>query len=239
MPRRKRYSGAQVCQHIYDRGNNKQRIFHDEKDCAAFIYRAFAFAEEYDIALHAWVLMRNHFHFLLTPRQPKTISGFMQKLKGSYTQFYNRKYKRTGTIWEQRFKQLLADGERYILELYRYIELNPVRAGMVRGPKQYHWSSFHTNAWGVASQGLIEHPLYTLLGDNPETRQAAYREFIKMAFGKDESHYNAQVAIINTARSQLAVYGDEEFHKRLSEQVDFPLVSYNRLVNLATAETGK
>ena len=101
MPRRKRFQGAHVCQHIYDRGNNKQRIFHDEKDCAAFIYRAFAFAEEAEIAIHAWVLMRNHFHLLLTPTQPNTISLFMQKLKGSYTQHYNTKYESTGTISAQ------------------------------------------------------------------------------------------------------------------------------------------
>jgi putative transposase len=236
MPRRKRYQGAQVCQHIFDRGINKMRIFHDEKDYAAFIHRAFDFAEEYEIALHAWVMMSNHFHFLLTPKHPRTISIFMQKLKGSYTQHYNKKYNRSGTLWEQRFRQLLADGQRYILELYRYIELNPVRAGMVKGPRQYHWSSFHTNAWGLHSYGLVEHPLYTLLGSDPDERQANYRDFIRSSFNIDASHYEAQCKIINTARNQIAVYGDEEFHKMLSAQVDFPLVSYTRLVNMAMAD---
>ncbi len=237
MTRRTRYSGADVSQHIYDRGNNRQRIFIDEQDYAHFAAAMFRFAKKFDIAIHAWALMPNHFHILLTPSKPDTLPSFMQFLKSTYTTYFNMKNKRTGTIWEQRYKQLLADNQEYILELYRYIELNPVRAHLTKGPRGFHWTSYHTNAMGVPSGGLTPHPYYLLLGTDEHERQKNYREFVRAAFGKERSFYEAQVAILKTAAASIAVYGPEEFHKKISERVTFALPHYQRLM-IMTEQAG-
>jgi len=233
MSRRNRYRGAGITQHIYDRGNNKQIIFVDDIDRAAFMSSLFTRAADYDIALHAWVLMSNHFHILATPKHPGSISKFMQAVKSSYTQYFNSRHSRTGTLWEARFKQALSQDDNHILILYRYIELNPVRASMVRGPRQYHWSSYHTNARLVPSENITPHPYYLLLGIDEFTRAQAYRNYVAGSFDKDKSQYEAEVAVLKTTAANLAVFGSEEFYKKLSAEIDYPITHFQRLTILA------
>lgn len=122
------------------------------------------YAEEFQVEIHAWVLMTNHVHLLCTPATASATSLMMQALGRRYVQYFNRRYKRSGTLWEGRFRSSLVQEEAYLLHLYRYIELNPVRAGMVDDPADYSWSSYQSNALGQSISLLTPHRLYLGLG---------------------------------------------------------------------------
>lgn len=121
--------------------------------------------------------MTNHVHLLITPMQEYGIPAVMQSLGKRYVQYINRAYKRTGTLWEGRYKASLIDSQQYLLSCMRYIELNPVRAGMVSLPSEYRWSSYGFNAAIKEDENVIAHPLYLALGASEEERCFAYREF--------------------------------------------------------------
>jgi putative transposase len=124
------------------------------------------YAEKFDVDVHAWVLMTNHVHLLCTPNSSSAVSSMMQSLGRQYVQYFNRRYERSGTLWEGRFRSSLVQSEKYLLQVYQYIELNPVRAGMVNDPSDYSWSSYQINALGKHSQLMTYHPLYLSLGNN-------------------------------------------------------------------------
>lgn len=236
MPRPRRLLFPGDSYHVYDRGNNRQRIFLDDKDCTMFMGRAFKYAEECKVQIHTWVIMPNHFHFFVTPLTHKGLSHFMQYLKAAYGYHFNSRYKRTGTIWESRYCSLPVQSTRYALHIYRYIELNPVRAGLVRGPRKYHWSSYHTNARGVPSGGLTPHPAYTMLGIDEDERLHNYRELVREAGGAAKSMYEAQVHLINTAQKHLAAYGDEEFHNELCARTGLKYWHLQKVLDTCTEE---
>ncbi|WOD12157.1 transposase [Pseudomonas sp. NyZ704] len=127
------------------------------------------------MAIHAWVFMTNHVHLLATPDGINSIALMMQAMGRQYVRYFNARYHRTGTLWEGRYRSCLVDSDEYLLQCQRYIEMNPVRASMVRAPHEYHWSSYRTNAHGRPSQLVTPHPLYQQLGRTPEDRQSAYR----------------------------------------------------------------
>ena len=129
--------------------------------------------------MHAYVLMTNHVHLLLTPSEAKGAGDLMKRLGQRYVQYVNRTYQRSGTLWEGRFRSCLTQEESYVLGCYRYIELNPVHAGMVEHPGDYRWSSYRANAQGEASNGLKPQGCYLALGRGKEKRQAAYRELFR------------------------------------------------------------
>ena len=134
------------------------------------------YAKKYNVSVHAWVLMTNHVHLLCTPSCVQGISKMMQSLGRMYVRYFNRSYKRTGTLWEGRFKSCLIQEENYLMQVYRYIELNPVRASMVDDPAEYFWSSYQCNALGKKSELLTPHAIYTRLGINEQERQLVYRK---------------------------------------------------------------
>ena len=142
MPRLTRVAPIGVAQHVIQRGNNRQLCFGDESDMAAYINWLKEYAKKYEVDIHAWVLMTNHVHLLCTPNQELAVSKMMQSLGRQYVRYFNYTYGRSGTLWEGRFKACLIESERYLLEVYRYIELNPVRACMVTEPSEYQWSSY-------------------------------------------------------------------------------------------------
>ncbi len=148
MPRKPRVSLAGVPEHIIQRGNNRQAIFACDDDMT--VYRTWLkdYSEQLGVAIHAWVLMTNHVHILCTPKTSTAISQMMQSVGRRYVQYFNRAYKRSGTLWEGRFRSCLVQEEAYLLQLYRYIELNPVRAQIVDDPADYIWSSYQSNAFG-------------------------------------------------------------------------------------------
>jgi putative transposase len=129
------------------------------------------------VAVHAFALMTNHFHFIATPTDPDSIPLAMKELGERYTRYYNRKYQRIGTPWSGRYMGKPIDDGRYWLTCLRYVEENPVRAGLVSGPDSYRWSSYSAHAWGAWPEWLTPHPVYLALGRSADERQLAYREF--------------------------------------------------------------
>jgi putative transposase len=135
-------------QHIIQRGNNRQNVFFAEDDYRFYLEKLADACRKYDCRLHSYVLMTNHVHLLITPMTETGIGKVMQSLGRSYVQYVNFRHRRTGTLWEGRYRATLLDSERYLLTCHRYIELNPVRAGMVADPAAYPWSSYRHNALG-------------------------------------------------------------------------------------------
>ena len=179
MPRRPRITLAGVPLHLIQRGNNRQACFFSKDDYRAYLNWLKEYAKKCSCAIHAYVLMTNHVHLLITPRTSGGAGDLMKQLGQRYVQYVNRTYRRSGTLWEGRFRSCLTQEEDYVLGCYRYIELNPVRANMVEHPAEYLWSSYRANAQGEHSALLTHHPLYTAFGNDDEVRQAAYRELFR------------------------------------------------------------
>ena len=176
MPRRARLSIAGIPWHIIQRGNNRSACFFMEDDYRYYLRNLHELSRQHGCAIHAYVLMTNHVHLLVTPQHTDSASLLMKHLGQRYVQYINRTYHRSGTLWEGRFRSCLAQDDTYVLTCYRYIEMNPVRACMVVEPSQYPWSSYRFNALGDADASLTPHPLYWELGADAMARQAAYRE---------------------------------------------------------------
>jgi len=178
MPRRPRIVLADVPLHVIQRGNNRQLCFLTDADRRFYLDCLAAYGSENGCAVHAYVLMSNHVHLLLTPRSAGGVGALMKRLGQRYTQYFNRTHSRSGSLWEGRFRSSPIQDEAYALACYRYIERNPVRAGMVADPGDYRWSSYHANARGVADEVVVPHPLYLALGRDAKARRAAYRAFL-------------------------------------------------------------
>jgi putative transposase len=174
MARRNRACPAGVAQHLIQRGNNRQNCFTGDEDFAAYAERLREAAARFGVAVHAWVFMTNHVHLLVTPTTDDGVSRMMQHLGRGYVRYFNDLHGRSGTLWEGRFRACLVQDVRYLLNCHRYIELNPVRAGMVSDPSDYHWCSYRVNALGVHSDLCTPHQLYRALGEG-EQRLSAYR----------------------------------------------------------------
>ena len=179
MPRRPRITLAGVPLHLIQRGNNRQACFFSKDDYRSYLNWLKEYSEKYSCAIHAYVLMTNHVHLLITPRTAGGAGDLMKQLGQRYVQYVNRTYRRSGTLWEGRFRSCLTQEEDYVLGCYRYIELNPVRARMIEHPAEYPWSSYRVNAQGEHSALLTYHPVYTALGSDDEVRQTAYRELFR------------------------------------------------------------
>jgi putative transposase len=176
MSRRPRPDLAGIPQHVVQRGNDRKACFFQDDDYRRYLSLLGEAARRHACALHAYVLMTNHAHFLVTPVEVGGVSRMMQPLGRNYVSTVNARYRRTGTLWEGRYKSCLVDSETYLLACHRYIELNPVRAGMIDSPSVYHWSSHAANAIGAADPLLTPHPSYLALGAEPAARQSAYRQ---------------------------------------------------------------
>lgn len=179
MARKPRYYLPGVPCHVVQRGNNRQACFYSEQDYQSYLRFLKEAADRYGCKVHAYVLMTNHVHLLVTPDDREGISRMMQSIGRRYVQLINHQYRRTGTLWEGRHKASLVDSEHYLLSCYRYIELNPVRAGMVESPADYRWSSYRAHAMGEESSIIRDHELYIRLGDEPLSRQHFYRELFR------------------------------------------------------------
>jgi len=180
MPRRARIALPGVPLHLIQRGNNRQACFYAEDDYRFYLDWLAEHAPRCGCRLHAWVLMTNHVHLLLTPEAEDSAGRLMKALGQRYVQYVNRTYRRSGSLWEGRFRSCIAGEEAYVLGCQRYIELNPVRAGMVEHPAEYPWSSYRSNARGEAGRvPLSPHPLYLALGLDDGERQTAYRELFR------------------------------------------------------------
>jgi putative transposase len=175
MSRHKRLILPAVPLHIIQRGNNRGPCFAGTADYLVYLTLLRQYAAEADCQIHAYVLMTNHVHLLLSAGSRTGPSVLMQRLGQHYVQYFNRRHERTGTLWEGRFRSCLVDTERYLLVCQRYIELNPVRARMVEAPVAYPWSSYRANALGADDPLVTPHVTYLGLGAHAVDRHASYR----------------------------------------------------------------
>jgi putative transposase len=179
MPRPHRVVLPSIPLHVIQRGNNRAPCFHLQNDYVVYLGMLHECAFDAGCAVHAYVLMSNHVHLLLSPDSADGASKMMQRLGQRYVQYFNRRHTRTGTLWEGRFRSSPVQDARYFLVCQRYIELNPVRAHMVDAAADYPWSSHRTNAYGQASSLITPHATYASLGDVPAVRHAAYRQLFE------------------------------------------------------------
>lgn len=186
MPRAARLVLPGVALHLVQRGVNRGLCFFSERDYRDYLRLLTTFATRFECSIHAYCLMTNHVHLLLTPHQPGACARLMKQLNQCYVQRLNKSAGRSGTLWEGRFHSSLVSLDRYALACYRYIELNPVRAGMVEHPGEYPWSSYASNAQGSFEAVLTAHTTYLALGDSPDGRRAAYRSLLDTAVPEDQ-----------------------------------------------------
>lgn len=179
MPRRPRVVLPDVPLHLIQRGNNRQVCFVADEDYRFYLDRIQEFAGKTGCQVHAYVLMTNHVHLLISADGSDAPGTLMKGLGQRYVQYFNRTYRRSGTLWEGRYRSCLTQAEAYLLACQRYIELNPVRAGMVSHPADYRWSSYRANAQGETSELVQPHEVYQTLGQDADSRQAAYRELFR------------------------------------------------------------
>ena len=213
MPRRSRIIMPGVPVHIIQRGNNRQACFFADEDYQFYLESLEGYACETGCNVHAYVLMTNHVHILLTPVEESSAGALMKRLGQRYVQYVNRTYHRSGTLWEGRFRSCIVQQENYLLICQRYIELNPVRAGIVDHPGEYRWSSFRANAQGENDDLLSRHYLYMNLGQTKEEREAAYRELFR-----DELE-SIMVDDIRQATNGNFTLGSESFKKDISSKL--------------------
>lgn len=200
MPRRQRMYLPGFPYHIVQRGNNREACFLEREDYQTYLKLWEQVSQRYGVKVHAFCLMTNHIHFLATPSSNTALSNTLKVVGSRYAQYFNKKYKRSGTLWEGRHRSSLVQSERYFLICMAYIELNPVRAKMVKLPEEYHWSSYHVSGLG-GQAWLTPHEEYLGLGVSSDERCRAYREIIALQRNHSDavrirtaSHYNQPLA---------------------------------------------
>lgn len=210
MPRRARLVLPGVPLHITHRGNNRQRCFYEDCDRSFYLFHLRRLLPHTHCDLHAYCLMTNHVHLLLTPRAADSCAHLMKSLAQLHTQYVNRTYQRSGTLWEGRFHSCLVQSENYLLTCYRYVELNPVEAGLCRYPDEHQWSSYRTNAHGAFDAAISPHDEYLRLGGTADSRLTAYRELLAAPLPRERRDE------IDKATDGNFALGDENFKQAVS-----------------------
>jgi putative transposase len=193
MPRQPRYRIPGLPQHVVQRGNDRQATFYRPPDYFTYKNYLQEAAARHNCQIHAYVLMTNHVHLLVTPADEDSIPRLMQALGRRYVRYVNKAYGRTGTLWEGRYKACLVQSDSYLLACQRYIELNPVRGGLVAEPGEYAHSSYRHNALGYSDSLVTEHATYTALGNSPAGYRRAYRSLFAADAGPDATEYIREV----------------------------------------------
>lgn len=216
MSRKPRFVLPGVPQHVIQRGHNRESCFFAEDDYHRYLHDLHEASLKNQLQIHAYVLMTNHVHLLVTPTQPFSIMHTLQDLGRKFVRYVNRRYQRTGSLWEGRYKASLIDSESYLLTCMRYIEMNPVRAGMVRHPAEYRWSSYAANAKGEPNELLTRHALYLSLADDDDkaAREYAYRELLRRELGPDELYQ------LRDALNQELVLGRDDFKDKIQAMLN-------------------
>ncbi|MFH2092018.1 MAG: transposase [Pseudomonadota bacterium] len=209
MARLTRITPVNIPLHIIQRGNNRQVCFASDDDHVSYATWLEEYSKQYSVDIHAWMMMTNHVHLLCTPRLDGAVSRMMQTLGRHYVRYFNYTYSRSGTLWEGRYKSCLVQSDRHLLEVYRYIELNPVRAGIVSAPDDYPWSSYPINALGKVSKLCTPHPEYLNLGKEREERCKAY----KALFGSELNDQHLEE--IRKAIRKGLIVGNDRFRSEI------------------------
>ncbi|HYP82373.1 transposase [Variovorax sp.] len=200
--------------HVIQRGNNRQFIFVDRADREKMLALLGEHAARFEVAVHAYVLMDNHFHLLATPAGPTSLPQWMQSVGRQYVRYFNDRHGRSGTLWEGRYRSTLIQTDRYLLACMAYIDLNPVRAGIVAEARDFVWSS-HAHYAGLRVDRLITpHPLYWTLGNTPFAREAAYADLVRAGVA------TADVRLLTEATLRGWAAGDADFVALLQKNTD-------------------
>lgn len=214
MARLPRYYLPGHPQHIIVRGNNGCRIYHKPEDREYYLMLVKKAADKHACDVHAYGLMENHVHLLMTPHREQSIGKAIQMIGRYYVQYFNQTYDRSGTLWEGRYKATLVDRENYLLTCTRYIELNPVRAGLVSDPADYQWTSYLSHALGKDTGVLRYSEEYLALGDSPSARQSAYRSLF------DQKLPEQTVQKIRDATNKSWVLGEQDYKEAIANLVN-------------------
>lgn len=197
--------------HVMQRGNNRQPIFTGPADYQFFLPLLEEAARQFRVALHAYVLMDNHFHLLATPESADALPRMMQAVGRRYVSYFNRSHGRTGTLWEGRYRSTLIQASSYLFPCMAYLDLNPVRAGLAVNPVGYPWSSYGHYAGLHSDKRVTPHPLFWTLGNTPFAREAAYTEMVRDGVSAD------QIAALTETVLRGWALGDPEFIAELQK----------------------
>lgn len=209
MPRQIRFQLAEIAHHVVQRGHNRQPVFFADEDHSYYLECLSDAAQRFGCRIHAYVLMPNHVHLLVTPSQPSGISRMMQSVGRRYVRYINFRHLRTGTLWEGRYRASLVSGGEYLLRCYRHIETNPVRALLAGDPADYRWSSCRHNLLGKPDFCVSPHPDFLALGAQARERQLAYRALLQAPLDNDALRQ------IRSALLGSRAYGSPQFEKEL------------------------
>ncbi len=211
MPRRPRLELPGTPLHIIQRGNNRQACFFADEDYRFYLDWLSEYTDREGCCIHAYVLMTNHVHLLLSTERLGAAGRMMKSLGQRYVQYVNRQYRRSGTLWEGRYRSCLVQEDDYLLSCYRYIEMNPVRAGMVEHPADYRWSSYRCNGQGEADALISPHPSFTALAEDGPARREAYRVLFRSDIDADV------IQQIRSATNGNYALGNERFQQQVAE----------------------
>lgn len=232
MARRPRMHLPEYPLHVVQRGHNRAPCFFSEDDYHAYLHWFGQAADAHGVRLHAYVLMTNHVHLLLSASVPEAVPQLVMSLGRRYVQYINRTYQRTGTLWDSRYKSSLIQTEVYLLACMRYIELNPVRARMVRDPADYRWSSYRFHAFGRSNKLIAPHAEYLNLGADEPSRQSAYRALFRDVLDREA------IADIRLCIDQGRPLGNARFHALLEGVTGHPVEPRPRGRPRKRTETG-
>jgi len=210
MPRTARIAPKEFVYHILTRGNNRQTIFKDEEDYQKYIDILQKYKEKYKFKLYHYILMTNHVHLVMeTIEEGGELFQIMKGINLSYAQYYKAKYKHIGHFWQDRYKSIIISKDEYLLACGSYVELNPVRAGIVKEPKDYRWSSYQANAYGGKDILIDEHVIYDGLSSDEALRKE-YRKFVKEMLQKNEA--------MRGEMEKRLIYGGSNFIQRVNKK---------------------
>lgn len=218
MARRQRIIISNYPHHIILRGNNRTFIFHSDTDRRTFIRCLLQAKLKTNSKIYAYCLMPNHVHLLIEPAEKNEISLIIQSLGRKYVQYFNRRYKRTGTLWEGRYKSSPVSKDKYLLACSRYIELNPVRAEIVSEPGKYQWSSFGFRAEGKPDELLDEDDVYSKLGATPEERRLAYKRWVEGVLTNEDW---AIIRHIRESTQRGTLIGNHDFQEKIAKGMHY------------------
>ena len=211
MPRIARVAFPSLVYHIISRGNNREWVFNEAEDFERYLDICRRYKEKFGFKLYHWVLMSNHVHLILETPEKSSLSKIMQGMNLAYTIWFNRKNGKVGHLWQDRFKSAVVEKDGYLLECGRYVERNPLRAGMVKDLKEYAWSSYRVHAYGKADGVTDRHEIYDGMGKESGARQKAYREYVSLMRDKEEQEIREKMA--------KGVIGAEIYQEKIEKKV--------------------
>lgn len=217
-----RYFAEHLTQHVIQRGNDRTATFRVPEDYLVFLTFLRRASDTSGVRVHAFALMTNHVHLLVTPETAKSLPRMMQAVGSSYVPYFNKRHQRSGTLWEGRYRAFAIETEQYLLTCLRYVECNPVRAGMVDRPEQYPWSSYRANAFGIEDPLVTTHPYFTALWGGGEERRENYRRLCGMELAQEE------LAAIRDASQNGWALGAQDFVEAVQARCGRPATRRSR-----------